>query len=1027
MADHDLHRVEELFQAAADLPAEGRASFLDEQCDGDLELRRHIERLLAQLDDDRLKTPAPPRAIPSAPLLAASITEGPGSIIGRYKLLQEIGEGGFGAVYMAEQQEPVVRKVALKIIKLGMDTREVVARFEAERQALAMMDHPNIAKVLDGGATDSGRPYFVMELVRGVPITEYCDRKDLTPRERLELFGLVCHAVQHAHQKGVIHRDLKPSNVLVTQHEGTAVPKIIDFGVAKAMHTRLTQKTLFTRYEQFIGTPAYMSPEQAEMSALDVDTRTDIYSLGVLLYELLTGSTPFETDRFTKAGLAEIQRIIREEQPPRPSVRISASGSALVATRRGLDLHALSRRLRGDLDWIVMKALEKERARRYATANELAEDIARHLRQEPVLASPPRATYRLAKFLARNRPAVVSAALVALALVGGIIGTTAGMLQADRSAKVAEEQAESALTALDFLVSTLSLTNPSVALAPDVSVRALLDLTAAEVAQAFADVPWAEVRVRSTIGQAYVSLAEVGLAEPHLMRAVELVDELTDGRGPGSAPLDTLGYDAGDFYTTLWALTNVAFSLERNDSFAVAARARGVGLDHVATWYPEVSEALRTFTVAVTQDAWSLEPDAMEGVPELFEEAVSISDAAMPADDPLWTIVSDTFLACGYTVWYTPNEHMAELFFRQALTIQRREMPADHPAVATSVRLLVDVLNKQGRSKESESLIRDSLEKLRRVHGEGDLHIAAAESTLGENLLDQGRYDEAEPYLLESHAVILEKTKNESNWAAVESFTRLVRLYEGWDRPDRAQPYRDSLANTCAGSSYVMAWAVTRWALEPTHAPIRELLEQLNERCGGISYLVAFGTQQGDEILPILERLSDLRTTLMAEDDPRTVAVARTLMALANALDPVVHLDERQAMAGEALAMLRNWEETHPLPLAEAMALRASTTREEDAVAARRLAREAFLLIREAGLSGNWFTAASEIRIARSLLEQGAYQEAEWILRPCYDVFAAQLGGRHTETLTARALLFDLYTAWDRPEDARAFAAPDAG
>ncbi len=311
--------------------------------------------------------------------------------VGRYKLLQQIGEGGFGVVYQAEQTEPVHRIVALKIIKLGMDTKQVVARFEAEPQALALMDHPNIAKVLDAGATDAGRPYFVMELVKGVPITEYCDQAQLDMQGRLELFQQVCHAVQHAHQKGIIHRDLKPTNVLVALHDGKAVPKVIDFGIAKATDHRLTEKTLFTEFRQMIGTPEYMAPEQAELSGLDIDTRADIYSLGVLLYELLTGTKPFDLQTLAERGYEEILRTIREVDPPKPSTRVSTMDDLPgVAAKRHTPPRLLGKTLRGDLDWIVMKALEKDRSRRYETANALAADIGRFLTDEPVLATPPR-------------------------------------------------------------------------------------------------------------------------------------------------------------------------------------------------------------------------------------------------------------------------------------------------------------------------------------------------------------------------------------------------------------------------------------------------------------------------------------------------------------------------------------------------------------------------------------------------------------------------------------------------------------
>ena len=361
--------------------------------------------------------------VPSARFSHCRSPNSLGTVIGPYKLLEQIGEGGFGVVFLAEQERPVRRRVALKIIKPGMDTRQVIARFEAERQALAMMDHPNIAKVHDAGATENGRPYFVMELVQGVPITEYCDQCNLTTRERLELFITVCQAVQHAHQKGIIHRDIKPTNVLVAMQDGRPAPKIIDFGVAKAIDQRLTEHTLTTAFAQMVGTPLYMSPEQAELSPLGVDTRSDIYSLGVLLYELLTGTTPFDKDRLHAASYDELRRIIREEEPPRPSARISTLAADLattVAEHRRTDARRLSRHVRGELDWIVMKCLEKDRNRRYETPNSLARDIERYLHDEPVQACPPSTVYRFRKFARRNKVAA------------GVCGAAAGRLRIPR-------------------------------------------------------------------------------------------------------------------------------------------------------------------------------------------------------------------------------------------------------------------------------------------------------------------------------------------------------------------------------------------------------------------------------------------------------------------------------------------------------------------------------------------------------------------------------------------------------------------
>ncbi|HLW67897.1 MAG TPA: serine/threonine-protein kinase, partial [Gemmataceae bacterium] len=376
------------FAALAKVDPAERTAYLNEACGTDAELRRQVDRLLAAhpqvgsfLRDDAAAHPSPlggvGREVRGGATVDAPTTESPDTVIGPYKLLEQIGEGGFGVVFMAEQTEPVRRKVALKILKPGMDTRQVVARFEAERQALAIMDHPNIAKVHDGGQTGSGRPYFVMELVRGTPITEFCDQNQLTPRQRLELFGSVCQAVQHAHQKGIIHRDLKPSNVLVSRHDTTPIVKVIDFGVAKALGQELTDKTLFTGIAQMIGTPLYMSPEQAGMSDLDIDTRSDIYSLGVLLYELLTGTTPFDKGRLKEAGYDEIRRIIREEEPPKPSTRLAQSTETLpsISTQRQTEPAKLTKLVRGELDWIVMKALEKDRNRRYETASAFAADV----------------------------------------------------------------------------------------------------------------------------------------------------------------------------------------------------------------------------------------------------------------------------------------------------------------------------------------------------------------------------------------------------------------------------------------------------------------------------------------------------------------------------------------------------------------------------------------------------------------------------------------------------------------------------
>jgi len=429
---------EEIFAAAVQKPPTERASFLDRACGGEAVLRSQVESLLRAHDgpDSLLDAPGHCATIAAVP----SIKEPPGTLIGPYKLLEQIGEGGMGLVYMAEQQQPVRRLVALKIIKPGFDSKQTIARFEAERQALAMMDHPNIAKVHDAGTTETGRPYFVMELVRGIPLNEFCDQKRLVVRERLQLFVQVCQAVQHAHQKGIIHRDLKPTNVLVAMADTVAFPKLLDFGIAKALGQSLTDNTLHTGYSQLVGTPLYMSPEQAEMNVFGVDTRSDVYSLGVLLYELLTGTTPFDKEQLTKASFDEMRRMIREDDPLRPSARMStlkAQALSTISQQRNIDPRRISATLRGELDWIVMKSLEKDRSRRYESASALATDIQRYLSDEPVLACPPTTMYRFQKFARKHKPALFTAAAIALCL---LLGTTVSAWQAVR-ATAAEGQA----------------------------------------------------------------------------------------------------------------------------------------------------------------------------------------------------------------------------------------------------------------------------------------------------------------------------------------------------------------------------------------------------------------------------------------------------------------------------------------------------------------------------------------------------------------------------------------------------------
>jgi serine/threonine protein kinase/tetratricopeptide (TPR) repeat protein len=779
MSKLQRRRAEELFHRAADLPPEQRPSFLAEHCADDSGVRAEVESLLRHLEEETVASLHPLVQDDGAD------AELVGQHIGSYKLLQLIGEGGFGSVYMAEQEEPVRRMVALKIIKLGMDTKQVIARFEAERQALALMEHPNIARVLDAGATDTGRPYFVMELVRGIPITKYCDQNNLPMRERLDLFTQVCRAVQHAHQKGVIHRDIKPSNVMVTLHDGTPVPKVIDFGIAKAMSQRLTERTLFTEFLQFIGTPEYMSPEQAEMSGLDIDTRTDIYSLGVLLYELLTGTTPFDATVLRSAAYGEIQRIIREQDPPTPSRRVSTLGAELpnVAKCRHTEPSTLSKLMRGDLDWIVMRALEKDRTRRYDTAAGLAADIQRHLNHEPVLAGPPGAAYKLRKFVRRNQTSVLAGSVVTAAVLIGCALATIGFIQARTEAERATREAESTQAINAFFNDMLVSVDPmqlrllsafaldgelphgnSGGFARDVSVAEMVRGASDQIDAAFVGKPELEATARETIGMTLRGLGRYADARPQLQAALDLRRRI-------------LGNDHPDTLRARLALGDLLFETGRPAEGEPLVRAALEGMQRIhGAEHPktlscasilaavlsdegkfEESETLFRDTLAAqrrvlgaerrdtlaTMWKWSVAQLWQRKLNEgqaLARELYDISSRTLSPHDSL-NILCQPLLGWWHVARFEYEQ--AENVLRPALEQCRRMLGAEHPFTYMTMQGLARSLQGQDLQQEKEQLYRDALAGLRATRGRLHWQTISTTVSFAQWLDSGGRFDEA--------------------------------------------------------------------------------------------------------------------------------------------------------------------------------------------------------------------------------------------------------------------------------------------
>jgi serine/threonine protein kinase/Flp pilus assembly protein TadD len=693
-----------------------------------------------------------------------------GGRIGRYKLLSVLGEGGMGIVYLAEQRHPIRRQLALKVIKPGMDSKRVIARFEAERQALALLEHPNIAHVYDAGTTENGRPYFVMEYVKGLSITEHCDRHKLTIEDRLNLFRQVCLAVQHAHQKGIIHRDIKPSNILISIRDDQVNPKIIDFGVAKALAQPLTEQTLATEESQLLGTPEYMSPEQAEMTSVDIDTRSDIYSLGVLLYVLLTGALPFDSDTLRTGGIDRIRQIIQEKDPKTPSTRLTNLGeeAGKVAEKRCTDVAALAKCLRKELEWIPLKAMRKERTERYRSASEFADDIENYITGAPLIAGPPTAAYRFKKFLRRNRALATGIAAVLAVLIAGVVVSTVFAIRAERQANIS--QAVNEFLKEDLIRSV----DPHVALGREVTVRSWLDAASQSLEGRFENEPLVEASIRETLGDTYAHLGDFEVAERHLKRVVQIRrDEL------GEEHPQTI-YATFLFCGALWQGGHAAEALPLCLRI-VERRKRIFGKKHRETLFSMNLLAVVHYALGDYGEA-----------EQLFREILQTSRRAFGQTDMI------TLLAVGNlanSIREAGRYEEAEPLCLEALELRCQALGEDHPYAVDSLRGLGLLRAYQGRYEEAEELLTESLEKRRRVQGREHDRAIHNMVRLGWVYTKQQSYSEAEVILLEAFELSY-RVLGPLDQITIESIGKIVDLYEAWNKPEKAEKWRATLPQT---------------------------------------------------------------------------------------------------------------------------------------------------------------------------------------------------------------------------------------
>ncbi|MBK8980011.1 MAG: serine/threonine protein kinase [Planctomycetes bacterium] len=792
----DLH---DLFQRALDLPTEQRDAFVDDACGDDRALRDEVKGLLAALDDAEGFLDA----------AGEPIAERPGDRIGRYRLLERIGEGGFGVVWMAEQLEPVRRQVAVKILKPGMDSRRVIARFEAERQALALMDHPNIARVLDGGTTSQGRPFFVMELVRGLPLVEFCDAARLPLEERLGVFVQVCRAVEHAHQKGIVHRDLKPSNLLVTTVDGRPMPKVIDFGVAKAiLSDELTQLTMLTGFRQVLGTPEYMAPEQTGLSSVDIDTRADVYALGVVLYELLTGAKPFSIRESGQAGYLDFLQQVRDCLPPKPSTRVGMFGAELfgVARDRRVAPGRLGRLLRGDLDWIVCRALEKDRDRRYPTASSLGNDVERFLDGRPVDAGPPSRRYRIGRFVRRHRIGLTVAAGVFITLLGAVVATGLALQRALVAEAESRQDARRARAAIDALQDVLVAANPHSELGPDRTLREILDARGEELVERVSAEPVVEAKVRQILGASYRTMGLLDAAAPHLQRALELAhakqpsdpQEVSDALWQWSWLLHDRRDYAGAESSMRESLA-LAERIDPVDPVAVAQRQYALAdllrhsgrLDEADELAAAAVESFERSDRARLEMALALNVRGMvamdrrqaEIAEPLFRQAL---ERCQDLEGPHGPTTASCLVNLGTALLMGGRAEDAAPVFEAAVEAKRAVVGEDNPALFPPLEGLAIARLRSGRAAAAEPVVRQMLAILERAGDRSSPRYERTLRSLADALEQTGRWGEAEePYGV---LVELQRGREAPSLALASSLANRGRALLLGDRAEEAVP-----------------------------------------------------------------------------------------------------------------------------------------------------------------------------------------------------------------------------------------------